>query len=87
MHLENSKTHKVVLFYNEAVKGLTTEMLTKPITLDWYKHIRSLPTSLRTVYCIVVLETQVNNGGFDQYFSNLYGQFAFDTILMLRNIE
>jgi hypothetical protein len=87
MHLENSKTNKVIFIYDEAVKGLTPELLTKPNTLDWYKHIMSLPISLRTVYCIVVLETQVNNGGFDQYFSNLYGQFAFDTILMLRSIK
>jgi hypothetical protein len=38
-------------------------------------------------YLIVLLENQVFNGGFDQYFANCYGQFALDTVAALNSIN
>lgn len=46
----------------------------------WYDHVINLPLKERTVYLLAILEQQVNNGGFDQYFVNGYGQFALNTI-------
>ncbi len=50
---------------------------------DWENSdeiIGDLPDSFRGVYATWVLEAQVNNGGFNQYFWNGYGYFADDAI-------
>lgn len=46
----------------------------------WYSYIINLPEHLKITYLTVILESQVFNGGFDQYFANGYGQFAKETI-------
>jgi Domain of unknown function (DUF4375) len=61
--------------YVEAASGLSEDMFTS--TNDrWYQYVIDLPIDLRATYLIVVLENQVLNGGFHQYFVNGYGQFA-----------
>ncbi|SRR5258705_4682346 len=86
MHSENS-TQRIDKLYKEAVQGLRENMFVTPHTLEWYNYIKVLPEHLKTIYTIVVVENQVINGGFDQYFTNLYGQFAFMTVVSLQNIN
>jgi Domain of unknown function (DUF4375) len=86
MHLKNY-TQRIDEMYKEAVQDLREDMFAKPDTLEWYNYIKALPKHLKTVYVIVVLENQIINGGFDQYFTNLYGQFAFMVVASLQNIK
>lgn len=78
---------KLDKIYSEAVEGINERMLLNPESLEWFNYVNKLPDFQKTVYLIVVLENQVNNGGFDQYFFNLYGQFAFLTISALNRIK
>ena len=59
------------------------------INLDekWYNHITALPEKEKTVYHVAILDEEVDNGGFNQYFINGYGQFAMDTIISLNLIH
>jgi len=68
--------------YNNAVMGIKESWLNGN-SEDWYNYIIQLPVQLKYTYLIVVLENQVINGGFDQYFFNGYGQFAHETIKAL----
>jgi hypothetical protein len=71
--------------YAEAVKGIKGEWFTDT-NEEWYAYIVSLPDPLQFTYLIVVLNNQVLNGGFHQYFVNGYGQFAQKTIIALEAI-
>lgn len=72
--------------YQKAVKGIKESWPTDPGN-PWFDYVSKLSQPLQAVYTIVVLENQVFNGGFDQYFSNRYGQFAELTIPHLRRIN
>lgn len=74
-------------YYGEAVKGITAEMLSIKNIYAWYNHIIDLPEKEKTVYLIVILDDQVSNGGFNQYFFNGYGQFAPETVEALKSIN
>ena len=50
-------------------------------------HLESLPPTTQTACLIHMLEAQVNNGGFDQFFFNSSGQFALQTLKALEAIE
>lgn len=71
--------------YSKAVKGLSEEILNDCDV--WYNYVLNLPKSQQVVYTIVLLNWQVENGGFHQYFFNSYGQFAYLTIENLKLIE
>lgn len=66
-------------FYLQSTKGIKDEWFVSDIPY-WYSYIINLPEHLKTTYLTVILESQVFNGGFDQYFANGYGQFAKETI-------
>ncbi|MCQ4142277.1 DUF4375 domain-containing protein [Chryseobacterium sp. EO14] len=66
-------------FYLQSTKGMKDEWFVSDIPY-WYSYIVNLPLHLQTTYLTVILESQVFNGGFDQYFVNGYGQFAKETI-------
>ncbi len=70
--------------YHESVKGLTQEVLNS--SSDWYNHVVHLPKIQQVVYTIILFHTQVENGGFHQYFFNSYGQFVFLTLKNLKLI-
>ena len=70
--------------YADAVRGMTEATLQDH--RRWYEHIASLSPKLRTTYCVFVLQVQVENGGFHQYFANSYGIFARLTVAMLVDI-
>ncbi|WP_330747609.1 DMP19 family protein [Chryseobacterium sp. CP-77] len=71
--------------YSEAVIGLDEETL-KDCDL-WYNYVLNLPKAQQVVYTVILLNWQIENGGFHQYFFNSYGQFAYLTIKNLNLIE
>ncbi len=70
--------------YSDAVKGLDKQILINCDT--WYNYVLDLPHAQKVVYTVSVLNWQVENGGFHQYFLNSYGQFAYITIENLKLI-
>lgn len=71
--------------YKSAVSGLKSEWFISDED-DWYKYIVSLPQQEKITYLIIVFNNEVYNGGFHQYFLNGYGQFAEETIPILKHI-
>ncbi len=72
-------------FYLQSTEGIKDEWFVSDIPY-WYSYVVNLPKHLQTTYLTVILESQVFNGGFDQYFANGYGQFARETIEALIEI-
>ena len=72
--------------YSNAVEDLKEEWF-KTNSTEWYNHIINLPEKEKVVYTIAVLDMEINNGGFNQYFINGYGQFAKETIESLKTIS
>jgi hypothetical protein len=72
--------------YADAVKGIKGEWFTLENINKWYEYVIGLPYQLQATYLIVVMNNQVFNGGFHQYFVNGYGQFAEETINALNAI-
>ncbi|TLX24659.1 DUF4375 domain-containing protein [Chryseobacterium indologenes] len=70
--------------YSEAVKGLNEEILKD--CDDWYNYVLNLSLNEQVTYTVALLNWQVENGGFHQYFFNSYGQFAYLTIKNLKLI-
>ncbi|PSL42846.1 uncharacterized protein DUF4375 [Chitinophaga niastensis] len=68
--------------YRDAVAGIMEEWLISKHT-KWYEYITRLSNKLQTTYLIVVLDNQIFNGGFQQYYVNGYGQFTTETIRAL----
>lgn len=71
--------------YSEAVKGLDEKILNDCDA--WYNYVLNLPKEEQVVYTVILLNWQIENGGFHQYFFNSYGQFAYLTIKNLKLIE
>lgn len=68
--------------YSKAVIGLYESVLQD--FNKWYPFVIKMPIEEQIVYTVSLLDWQVKNGGFHQYFLNSYGIFAF---LTLRNLE
>ncbi len=77
-----AEQNKIEQFYKKAVEGIDEKWFSNPLT-DWYPYIINLPKPLKQVYLVSILDWQVNNGGFEQYFSNHYGLFTPETIQTL----
>ncbi|MGJ1384486.1 DMP19 family protein [Sphingobacterium siyangense] len=71
-------------YYKKAVEKLGEATLQDKDV--WYSHILNLPEHLQVTYTVIIVDQQVFNGGFHQYFFNSYGQFAYLTIDNLRLI-
>lgn len=65
--------------YLESTKGIQKEWFVSEMP-HWYSYVINLPKHLQVTYLTVILENQVINGGFHQYFVNAYGQFAKETV-------
>ncbi len=70
--------------YSDAVKGLDEKILND--CDSWYNYVLNLLLSEQVAYTVALLNWQVENGGFHQYFFNSYGQFAYLTIKNLKLI-
>jgi hypothetical protein len=64
--------------YQEAVQGLTADILANGEA--WYAYVLQLPLTQKVVYSTVLFHSQIENGGFHQYFFNSYGQFSIITV-------
>jgi hypothetical protein len=73
--------------FQKAVQNLNDEWLTNYESDDWFLFIMGLPEPEKTTYLVVIFHNQVMNGGLHQYFINRYGQFAYKTIEVLKNIK
>lgn len=51
------------------------------------KNFESLNQREKNVLYIEMFESQVNNGGFDQYFFNSSGEYAHETVIALKEIK
>ena len=71
-------------YYSESVKGINEDILNDKNA--WYHYILNLPIAQQIVYTIVLFHSQIENGGFHQYFFNSYGQFVFLTLKNLKLI-
>jgi hypothetical protein len=71
-------------YYKSAVSEIDETLLGS--FHSWYSYVLRLPKREQIVYTVEVLNQQVSNGGFHQYFANQYGQFAYLTIENLRII-
>lgn len=74
-------------YYSRAVSGIEESWFKKNGNKDWYNYIINLPHKELITYLIGILDQQVINGGFNQYFVNVYGQFAAVTIVALKIIN
>ncbi len=72
--------------YNLATEGIRSEWFENNKSIKWFDYVIGLPEKLQTTYLIGILNMQVMNGGFNQYFVNGYGQFSFITIEALKKI-
>ncbi len=89
MKKENLMTDSDLIdhYYAIAVSALRQEWLNNSSYDHWYHHIISLPEKEKTTYLISILDMEVYNGGFNQYFINGYGQFVVETIIALQKIK
>ncbi|WP_422657621.1 DMP19 family protein [Paenibacillus sp. EC2-1] len=46
-----------------------------------------LTKSEKVIFCMLGLEREVNNGGFDQFFLNSSGEYKYETLDSLRKID
>ncbi|MFC7346933.1 DUF4375 domain-containing protein [Chryseobacterium zhengzhouense] len=65
--------------YLEATKEIKEDSFFSDMPY-WYSYVINLPKHLQITYLTIVMENQVLNGGFHQYFANSYGQFSKETI-------
>lgn len=71
--------------YKESVQGIDEQILLNH--KEWYDYIECLPKHLRVIYTVSILDQQVFNGGFHQYFFNGYGLFGYLTLDSLGEIN
>ena len=74
------------VYYDIAGKYLNEKINDWSQTKKWYDIVFELSEPVRYTYGIGVLNMQVMNGGFEQYFENDYGIFAEETLRGLKKI-
>ena len=67
--------------YNCVVEKLTLVLM---LNLDKRGVFKKLPVAVAGLHHTWMLEADVNNGGFDQYFYNSYGKFLRETVHALK---
>jgi len=74
------------VFYDIAGEYLNEKINDWSQTKMWYDVVFELSKPVRYTYGIGVLNMQVMNGGFEQYYDNNYGIFALETLKGLKII-
>ncbi len=74
------------VYYDIAGKYLNKKINDWSQIKIWYDTVFELSEPVRYTYGIVVLNMQVMNGGFQQYYDNDYGIFAEETLIGLKKI-
>ena len=87
MSQENlSNTELIDNLYNSAGEKLRNSVTDWANYDLWRTSVNELDETQKSVYLIGVLNQQVLNGGFIQYFDNSYGMFGYETLRVLRTI-
>ncbi len=79
--------NQIYQIYKSVCQGIKVEWLHSDAYVDWYNYILGIKPEERIIYLTLLLDVQVYNGGFDQYFINRYGLFAKETIDALIKIN
>jgi hypothetical protein len=74
------------VYYEIAGEYLNQNITDWSKTKIWYDKVFELSEPVRFTYCIGILNGQVMNGGFEQYYDNDYGIFAEETLKALSAI-
>jgi hypothetical protein len=74
-------------YYKSAVKGIIENEKILENLFDWQNYCSDLSKKEFITYSISLLDWQINNGGFHQYFFNSYSIFCFQTIENLKEIK
>lgn len=74
------------VFYDIAGEYLNEKINDWSQTKMWYDTVFELSKPVRYTYGIGILNMQVMNGGFEQYYDNNYGVFAMETLKGLKII-
>lgn len=82
-----SESEIIDYYYSRAVSVLKESWFINNEDEAWYNYIINLPNKEKATYLVAILDEQVNNGGFNQYFTNGYGQFSLLTINILEIIK
>ena len=82
-----SDSEIIDFYYTAATIGIKESWFHIIENDNWYNYIINLPDKERVTYLVVILDEEVNNGGFNQYFINGYGQFANPTVNALELIK
>ena len=74
------------------IYGIAGEEIIKEVTdfsdwNKWRKVVLKLENPLKFTYLICILDWQVHNGGFIQYYDNNYGIFCHETAVALKIIK
>lgn len=70
----------------EALRQAFYQRYMEIVTKSDTDKIDEFPQAVRDIYTVGLLEGEVNNGGFSQYFWNTEGQFAAHTLEVLKRI-
>lgn len=84
-----TKENLEIIDDEELPQFLATYVIDCEIKKDWnreYEIVMSLPLPLRVNYVTYMLEGEVHNGGYGQYFFNSPGQYAFEAVEYLKLI-
>ncbi|MFT6443598.1 MAG: hypothetical protein ACJASM_003160 [Salibacteraceae bacterium] len=85
-HENNSNTEIIDKIYDSAGERLRNTVTDWSNHKLWRQTVNELDTKQRSVYLIGVLNQQVMNGGFIQYFDNSYGMFGYETLRVLHTV-
>lgn len=89
MKIQETLTNQELInyvYYEIAGKCLNEKIYDWSHTKMWYDTVFELSEPVRYTYGIGILNMQVINGGFEQYYDNNYGIFAEDTLNGLKAI-
>lgn len=70
---------------NEEVALMELDTFLNEISM-YGDNLQELSDAQRTIFLNVALEREINNGGFNQYFFNSAGDYAYQTVDSLREV-
>lgn len=82
MNLKKLSDESVIdYFYTLSVKGIDVNWFNENVDYNkWYNHVINLPLNQKVAYVLSIMDEEVSNGGFEQYFGNKYGIFIYEVL-------
>ncbi len=86
--MKNMLDSEIIDYYYSSATSQIDARWFEELSYDrWYDYIIGLDDKEKVAYLVSILDEEVYNGGFNQYFIDGYGQFAIETIYVLKQIE